>query len=67
MPKKKMSLRRKKPYKGTIEINTLNSDNWKRITRMCNHRVASMETLINCFWNNKTTANGVSPKGFYIR
>jgi len=38
---------RKNPYKVIIEIDTLNSDNWKRITRLCNNRVASMETLIN--------------------
>jgi len=37
---------RAKPYEVKIQINTLNSEKWEQVTALCNHRIDSLEELI---------------------
>jgi len=34
------------PYKVTIEIDTLKKENWDRMTELCNHKIDSLEQLM---------------------
>lgn len=37
---------RSKPYEVEIKIDTLNSQKWEQVTALCNHRIDSLEKLI---------------------
>ena len=38
---------RAKPYDVLIEIDALNDEKWKQVTELCNHRIDSLEQLID--------------------
>ncbi len=36
----------RKPYDVTIQIETLSEDKWRKVTDLCNHRIGSLDQLL---------------------